>query len=136
MTNAAELLVRDRIEVIWQVDSIVSRIKQQIVGLIANRQTAIRHLIIRIIQSLSRQSESLRRYQELSHRLIILAGHQIRKQLSRVAEFERLLYNLDYRRVIKRGFSITLDAGGKVIGSISGVAPAAAISRVWSSPPN
>lgn len=129
-SNAAELIVRDRNELFRQINSTVSRIKEQVSNLILNSRTAANYLIFRIGQSLSRRLESLRRYRELSDRLVLIAHQQISQRLARVTELERLLHNLDYHRLLKRGFSITLDAGGKVIRSIAAAEPKAAISSV------
>ena len=63
-----------------------------------------------------------------SHRLIALPGQRLEVEELVAAQRRRLLGAYDYQRQLERGYSVTRDAQGTVLRTVSGLAPGAVLS--------
>lgn len=119
-SNAAELVVKDRQEVIGDINNSLQFIN-----------TVLTHRISLIKSHTSRADFVIRQYSsKINQRITTMLSTLNQKLLLTFAlkqqelnNMLRLLASLDYRRVLDRGFSITKNQTGKIITAISQVAP-------------
>lgn len=157
-SNAAELIVREKIEALRQIRYSINIIESQLrskvdyirqyqhlivrienrlkenlktKGQIINQAVVIlkeaivkkinglHQLIYRFDKEFSRFSQSLsfvwQKANNLKSQLIRANDFWLRKKKAEIDSLARLLKNLDYKRVLKRGFSITIDNQGRII---------------------
>ncbi|MBI4281428.1 exodeoxyribonuclease VII large subunit [Candidatus Uhrbacteria bacterium] len=119
-SNAAELVVPDRTEVAWQVNSLAQSLEQRLQGVIG----ADRH---RVVLSLQRLQDAVRQMMDAPRELIMRFAESFqnfRNTLAtlheRVTRYTQLLHALSPEATLTRGYSITF-ARGKVIRSIRDV---------------
>lgn len=151
-SNAAELIVRHRTEVLRQVNDSVKLISSRIKRLLKEREYFVYNAVARLKSSavqkikdayflISRFVKEFKlferriktAYTEIDRekaRLIQGAKHWHRESLSKLENLLRLLKNLDYRRLLQRGFSITMDRQGKILKEIEKVKKDKAISSL------
>jgi len=139
-SNAAELIVRHREEILRQIEDSVRLIHFHLNSQLQEKKQLVRHLVSKLKSSLQQKIKDLRflikrfarefeSYEEKIRDLLDNVKVQ-KTQLVRVVQFwlqqnkeklenlVRLLKSLDYRRVLKRGFSITMDKKGKILKEI------------------
>lgn len=142
-SNAAEILTRERNECLREVEFMVSKIENSIKMIIKDRKSRITHAFNvidheikdRINETLSliiQFEQQIKHFEQHLLRQKVKIGSEI-KQISLHAknaidqEQKKLLYltrtlkNMDYRRLLERGYSITTDTNGKVIKEIADV---------------
>lgn len=140
-SNAAELVVKNRTEVVKEINfytrSIEDKLKAIIVekdnfvldqvdilkGAIENEISKLRGAITRFGSQLTAFSKDVNassvRVSGFQRNLTALAEVWLTKWKDSVESLTRLLKSLDFKQVLKRGFSITIDGGGTVVKSIS-----------------
>jgi len=142
-SNAAELIVRDRKEVIKEINFFIKSIENSLMALVnARNHTILRQVnvlktavesevssLYRVIAKFgtkfsifSKEVASL--HQETinaKRNLIKMVDFWLVKQKNSFESLTRLFKSLDFRRVLKRGFSITVDDKGMIIKSVSKV---------------
>lgn len=140
-SNAAELIVRDRKDVIKEVDFCIKSINKHLMGVIRERNNFIFRQVNLLKGAINQQILSLHRIiakfttafavfskevislaQEVtttkSH-LIKMVEFWIERQKDSLVNLIRLLKSLGFQQVLKRGFSITVDNKGIIIKSVS-----------------
>ncbi len=120
-SNAAELIVRHRQEIGQQINHSVKFMAHQIHQLIREKQQTIQLLTNRMKSALT---QKITAFQNLFSSLIkefALFQEKIKQAKINLANLLRLLKNLDYRSLLRRGFSITFDKGGNIIKTIKQV---------------
>lgn len=113
-SNAAELIVRDRIEVINEVNGLLQFIKQVIDHRFSQIKTNINRTDLLIQQYSSRVSQNIMTmFGAIKQKtnLILALTHQDLDHML------RLINSLDYQQILNRGFSITTTEAGEIIKS-------------------
>lgn len=142
-SNAAELIVRDRKEVMKEINFFIKGIENSLVALVNERNHTILRQVNVLKTAVDREVSTFYRiiakfgtkfaifskevaslHQETMNakrNLTKMVDFWIAKQKNSVEALTRLFKSLDFRRVLKRGFSITVDKKGIVIKSVSKV---------------
>lgn len=140
-TNAAMLVSRDRNEVTNEIQSLVNTMQRSIEQdiLIKNQliDTAVSRIDVETERKIGELNQTINRFRQAGEQIeikITQYGVGIDTNTSRldtrmeylvteknllVDNLERLLKSLDYRQVLKRGYSITFSKTGKVIKDLS-----------------
>lgn len=122
-SNAAELLVRERHEAIREVEYLMSRMER----VLKDRVTSGKTLITTFTQATTRLQRLIHEKQTFIDKTTVSMGSNLLQHIDQsrkqVTYYERLLQSLDYHNVLKRGFSVTRDASGKLIRSDKDVSP-------------
>lgn len=113
-SNAAELVVKDKQQVIVDIDLIIQRTQQQL-----QRQ------IERIKNTINWSNQISKRYatglhqhiDQIQVRLSYLLKHRLELYRQEIDNLTRLIGTLDYQKILNRGFSITTDSTGTIIKS-------------------
>ena len=118
-SNAAELIVKDRIDVLRQVDSLAQDIQLFVQRNFDNKKVladssikSLQNILFFRVYSVTSKIDSM---VDLSFKTI---KYKITFLQEKVENFERLFKNLDYKNVLKKGFSITYHKG-KILKSSS-----------------
>ena len=117
-SNAAELVVRDRNEVIAEVLGSIQIIKQILNQTVHATQATISESILRI------ESHSNLIRGEIDRIILRLQNYisqRINLSKQDIDSLVRLLNSLDYQQTLNRGFSITKNAEGKIVKSATNV---------------
>ncbi|MCH7641173.1 exodeoxyribonuclease VII large subunit [Patescibacteria group bacterium] len=142
-SNAAELIVRDRKEVIKEINFFIKNIEKSLTALVNERNYTILRQVNVLKTAVDREVSALYRivakfgtkfaifskevgslHQETMNakrNLIKTVDFWIAKQKNSIESLTRLFKSLDFRRVLKRGYSITVDKKGLIIKSVSKV---------------
>jgi len=116
-SNAAELIVPDREDLIYQIDNLARSlnrgIDQQLVGYNQTLLLKVNLLKSAIDRKISALNQAITRFTNQ----FTLFERQVATSLQQVTHLEALLKSLDPARVLQRGFSITRDATGQIIKS-------------------
>ena len=142
-SNAAELIVRQRTEVLRQVNDSVKFIVSRLNRLLKERQYFIYHAVARLKNSSAQKIKDMhflisrfakecgvfeRRIKTVSieierKKTRLIQGIKLwqHRYVSKLDNLIRLLKNLDYHRLLKRGFSITMDKRGRILKEIKKV---------------
>lgn len=142
-SNAAELIVRDRKEVIKEIDFCIKSIDKHLMDVIRERNNFIFRQVNLLKGAINQQISTLHRIiakfttqfavfskevaslhqgnMNAKRNLIKMVEFWIAKQKGSLENLIRLLKSLDYQQVLKRGFSITADKKGIIIKSVSKV---------------
>lgn len=153
-SNAAELLVASRQELMHDLDQLTQKIETLLLSQIQDLRESIDYrieiladfyeqqvlrinqLMLKLDQSIIMSQQQIKRQKDLIkqqiHDLWISFKQNFNYNLTHLSNLERLLINLDYRKVIKRGFSLTKNQQGKIINSIRMVKVADKIQTVLS----
>lgn len=140
-SNAAELLVPSRQELKMRLQSQETRLNQAVQQLFDNAEILVtgyvRSLSNCLLPSLHRIEVLQRRLHQhygqvvgklqshhrtgayLTTRLQIAVSTTLRSRQTALVSLERLLRSLDYRAVLRRGYSITFDAAGHVVSEVA-----------------
>ncbi|MEY4723573.1 MAG: hypothetical protein RLZZ324_1086, partial [Candidatus Parcubacteria bacterium] len=125
-SNAAEIVVPDRREILAAVDGGVRHMDSVLRGAIAGRLHEVSALSSRIEEHARRAVSGFSRlYQQMRTRFAVFEG-RVGAESQRVDAQTRLLRSLDPRRPLQRGYAI-VRAGGKLLRSSGGVAVGAAL---------
>lgn len=111
-SNAAELVVPDRREIEYAVDSMAGNIYRVLVSTIRGMKADVDHFVLRLDRVLRSQ---VHRADALAVRLISSASSWVVRIRERLEGHLRLLKNLDPRAVLRRGYSITRLVDGKIL---------------------
>ncbi|OGL79544.1 exodeoxyribonuclease VII large subunit, partial [Candidatus Uhrbacteria bacterium RIFCSPHIGHO2_12_FULL_57_11] len=111
-SNAAELVVPDRREVAYAVDSMAGKIYGTLASLIRGMKSDVDHFVLRLDRMLRSQ---VHRADALAVRLVAATSSWLGRTRERLEGSIRLLKNLDPRAVLRRGYSITRLANGKIL---------------------
>lgn len=136
-SNAAELIVRHKEEVIRQIDDSVKLMSLHLNQLLKEKENLIYLAVARLKNSVNQKIRDLRSlirrfvkefglYGERLERVLVdtnvqknqlvkAVGFWFQQKLSQLDSLTRLLKSLDYRRVLARGFSITIDKKGRIL---------------------
>ena len=120
-SNAAELIVRNRQEVLEQVAFQTREIKNQLEQLtIQANQVLLRRVgtLAAFAGQAQRQRQTI---EQTKQQLVRATDTWLKQQKMRLATTARLLSNLDPHQVLKRGFSITVNQNGVILKSIKQV---------------
>ena len=142
-SNAAELIVRQRTEVLRQVNDSVKFIVSRLNRLLKEKQYFIYHAVARLKNSSAQKIKDMhflisrfakecgvfeRRIKTVSieierKKTRLIQGIKLwqHRYVSKLDNLIRLLKNLDYHRLLKRGFSITMDKCGRILKEIKKV---------------
>ena len=142
-SNAAELIVRQRTEVLRQVNDSVKFIVSRLNRLLKEKQYFIYHAVARLKNSSAQKIKDVRflisrfakecgvferRVKTVSieierKKTRLIQGIKLwqHRYVSKLDNLIRLLKNLDYHRLLKRGFSITMDKCGRILKEIKKV---------------
>jgi exodeoxyribonuclease VII large subunit len=114
-SNAAELAVRDSQDVVRQIDTLLETYKHRLLatlhqnlGIVDKAQAQLRRHILLYSQTITLALPLLKT------RLI----NQIHFKKQNLEQIDRLLHALDYRQILKRGFSLTTSPDGSIIHSV------------------
>jgi len=149
-TNAAELVVPDRREIVYAIDSSVSRLSKTMDSRIAQTdseldrsvsrlETHIRRAVHRIQAAIAGFRGAFREFaanavsrekevRVMTTRLESGSGRWLRKIDERIAVATRVLATLDPKAVLRRGYSIVTDRQGRVVREAAGVDIGAALN--------
>lgn len=138
-SNAAELIVRNKIEVlreiVYKTDAIEQRLRQLLeqkkqsimncIELLRNvvigEVVSVRELVNRFTSSFAFFLKEALLYRDktsyLESQLIKAEERWLNQRKSDLYSLIRLLESLDFRRVLERGYSITMDISGKIVKS-------------------
>jgi len=142
-SNAAELIVRHRKEVLRQVEDLVKSIHFHLNSQLQENKKLVHYLVSKLKSSLQQKIRDLRflikrftrEFENYEEKIGDLLGNvRVQKiQLVRAVQIWlqqnkeklenliRLLKSLDYRQILKRGFSITINNKGKILKEIKKV---------------
>lgn len=142
-SNAAELLVRSRQQVQAEVNQLEMKLERSLEQMLREWRQSIEYSVRSLENFFGKQKEAfvtltykLKQHvflgaekvsqwedkrQDMVQRLLILSQRNVDLKKKDLENLDRLLHSLDYRQVLKRGFTMTKDANGKVISSISQV---------------
>lgn len=142
-SNAAELIVRHREEVLRQVNDSIRLIKLRLNQLLREKHRLVylavarlknsvnqkvrelRFLISRFVKEFSLYDQRIKRVfvdaDGQKSQLVKAAKYWYQQNTSKLDNLLRLLKSLDYHRVLERGFSITMDKNEMVLRGIKGV---------------
>lgn len=142
-SNAAELIVRQRTEVLRQVNDSVKFIVSRLNRLLKEKQYFIYHAVARLKNSSAQKIKDMhflisrfakecgvfeRRIKTVSieierKKTRLIQGIKLwqHRYVSKLDNLIRLLKSLDYHRLLKRGFSITMDKRGRILKEIKKV---------------
>ncbi|MBN1941856.1 MAG: exodeoxyribonuclease VII large subunit [Phycisphaerae bacterium] len=148
-TAAAELAVPDREEIRRHVEHLAMRLRRNLLEAVSSARGALNGLLrsAAFRDPAGRVRNGMQRIDELAHRLrwvLAAAGkragdrleairrrldkadpaHSLRLAHQRVDAFARQLEAMSYRNVLRRGFSVTRDPGGRLLRSVADVHPA------------
>ncbi len=129
-SNAAEILVRSRLEVEREIDFLWHRLE----GYVSTELRSYKNMIeqsLRVMQNIT--AIRRRNLQFFSITLVNSMTVKAKEALLWLTAQERLLRSLDYQSVLKRGFSITYAGNGKVLKDLQGVGVGDTIRTVLSS---
>lgn len=142
-SNAAELVVKDKREVLKEVFFNLKNIDRQLHELIKEKNQMILRNVNTMKHSIGRELTQLRstigsfskqfalfekrvaveikdtRY--IRQRLLRVVDQWIEQYRKTLQSLMRLLRSLDFREVLKRGFSITVDGSGAILKSVKGL---------------
>jgi exodeoxyribonuclease VII large subunit len=138
-SNAAELIVRNRVEVlkeiIYKTNTIEQRLeqlleqkKQLVLNCVTSLKNAInneianvRELVNRFTNSYALFSKEVASFRQkiisLENQLLKVEDYWLNQKKSKLFSLIRLLESLDFHRVLERGFSITTDTNDKILKS-------------------
>lgn len=144
-SNAAELLVPSRRELLTTLHHLTLQLETSLIGELHDQQRLVSHYAQRLGGVLDRQQHrwqtladrlnqqvyglrqklSLRaqRSQFMAERLLQALQQKLLQQTQQLTQLERLLENLDPRKVLARGFSITRTKAGVLVTSTVQVKP-------------
>ena len=153
-SNAAELLTRERLECIKDVNFSISRIENLLLNNINDKKNRVRqslniiehnikdkvssiNILINKFENEIRFSEqkvikAKERIDERMGKILIHAQNELNTQSARLNYMIRILKNMDHRRLLERGFSITMSIKGKIIKQIADVEKNSDIETVLS----
>lgn len=139
-SNAAELLVKNKVEVLFRVNNNIKIIQNRLAGLIndgnskirksvhslenaINQQTfVIRATISKFVNNFTLFSQNAKNLEQnrsgLQRRILRSSVLWIKQQKIRTENLLRLLNSFDTQKVLKRGFSITFDDKGGVLKTV------------------
>lgn len=142
-SNAAEIIVRNRTDVFKEVNFCVKTIEKELQGFIDDKNQQILRNITILRRAIGKQISGLRQaiskfYIQFTvfnnkvdiltkdivgarYNLIKTTQYWIREYKNSLNNLVRLLINLDFRQVLKRGFSVAVNKKGIVIKSVSNV---------------
>jgi len=143
-SNAAELVVKTKNEVLKEIDFCVSRMESglknmlnnklalvdQSVGILksvfSKRVNSFHQLIFRFEKIFYGFKQKIQikqqRLNELKKELNSFMDFRLKETKTKITSLIRLLGNLDYQRILKKGFSITSNKKGKIIKTIKDAA--------------
>ena len=124
-SNAAELIVRDRRDILREVNFNISSIVNNISRQINDKKSLISESMGAFINAISRQKTEVNL---LSDQIAKNVTVWFDRNKSALESLSRLLGSLDYRRVLERGFSITYDSVGKIIKTTEGISNKSSIT--------
>lgn len=138
-SNAAEIIVRDREEVIKEVNSLTKFIQTELNNIFDNQQQRLNTCVNSLLDIVDRKISEFhntignfsnyailyfRKISKLYRTTSILEGkltshvfHWIDQKRANLESTVRLLNSMDFRNVLKRGFSITRGVDGKIVRS-------------------
>jgi exodeoxyribonuclease VII large subunit len=111
-SNAAELAVRDRSEIIAEINSAIQFITEVINHRLSNIKSLVSKTDILVKQYSNRIDHKINNLVSLIRQKILLSLALKQQDLEHMS---RLIQSLDYQQVLNRGFSITKTQAGKVI---------------------
>jgi exodeoxyribonuclease VII large subunit len=136
-SNAAELIVRNRVEVLKEIRYKTNTIEQSLKQLlevkkqlvlncvtslknaINNEIVNVRKLVNRFTTSYAIFSKEVTTFRQntisLENQLLKVEDYWLNQKKSKLFSLIRLLESLDFHRVLERGFSITTDTNGKIL---------------------
>lgn len=148
-SNAAELIVKNKFDLIGQVNLLVRNLDTKITGLINQRKvhilrqvdslnhainiqiSAFKYLVTRFSRQplgLSvRVSTSKKDVAVLVKNMSNVVGDELTQNSIRLDNLVRLFHTLNYQEILKRGFSITTNSAGSIVRSISAVSVGSAL---------
>lgn len=142
-SNAAELLVKTREELFFEINHNTKSIYNQLLNILNNSNYRIRKSVNSLENAINRQTsviyKTVARFvnqftllkqeiknmerNRLSFQIRISKGssYWVKQQIVKLDNLFRLLSSFDTQKVLNRGFSITFDAEGKVLKSVNKV---------------
>ena len=149
-SNAAELLVRSRTEVMSEVNHTTKTIYNQLLNILKDNNNRVRKgmdlldnainkqasFIHRMIAKFANQFTLLRQEAVNSERsrfsyqirLLRVSKIWINQHMLKLESLSRLLSSFDMQKVMTRGFSITFDDQGKILKSVEGASKGSQIT--------
>jgi len=114
-SNAAELIARQRESILSKIDSDFNYLYTILNGLKEDKKHNVQRNIMILETSLYSKTEKIQnRIKDFSFQMEKFEM-RIKNNLSHMDEILRLLKNLDYKNILKRGFSITYGKDGKIV---------------------
>lgn len=142
-SNAAELLVKTRAELFFEVNHNTKTIYNQLLNILNNNNYRIRKSVNSLESVINRQTSVIyktvarfvnqfmllkqeiknmeRNRLSLQIRISRGSSYWVKQQIVKLDNLFRLLSSFDTQKVLNRGFSITFDAEGKVLKSVNRV---------------
>ncbi len=113
-TNAAQLLVPDRSELMRQANAAVSEMAVAVRSCVRSQEVVIREQLGFLERKLRGPNE---RVDELARIIVSQTEQLLRSSKDRVSYLERTLVNLDPKRLLRQGYSLARDQQGKIVRS-------------------
>lgn len=140
-TNAAEQIVRDRVDVVKEINFFTKNIEDKLKGMIKEKNDFVLEHVDVLKSAIEKEVSKLRavitkfgsqliaflkdtnasgiKVDNFRLNLIAAVGTWLINRKNSLESLTRLLKSLDFQQVLKRGFSITIDKSGAVIKSVS-----------------
>lgn len=120
-SNAAEILVAERQNMLQLTNQLTNRIYQAYRGELKDKQHRVRHAAVVIEHSMRDHVRQIESAIQTFYRTLSLVQSHIQSKITDVQHTERLLRSLDYRSILRRGFTITRNDAGEIVRSIRNV---------------
>ncbi len=120
-SNAAELVVRDKQEIALEIDNLVSYWHQKITLRLHELKSSNQQSFLILHALLKKPVQSIELLLKRFETQELVLKQSLQTHTNRLMAQARLLQSLSYEQTLKRGFSLTLDADGKVIKEIAAV---------------
>ena len=120
-SNAAELLVKEREHVIQSIDMFIQRMQRVFTSELAEKKRVIDVGLTRIEHTLTNHVTHMQQGVKDFYSSVNTYQRSCQRAIDKQQTLERILTNIDYHTILKRGFSITQTSGGTLIRSVDDV---------------
>lgn len=120
-SNAAELVVRDKQEIVLEIDNLLSYWDQKLTLRINQLKHRNEQSLLMLNSLLTKPVQSIKLLLNRFETQELVLRQSLQTHANRLMAQARLLQSLSHENTLKRGFSLTLDEEGKVIKEIAAV---------------
>ncbi len=114
-SNAAELIVERRDKILEEVENNVSLLHQNLKYLLTTKLNFINQSISIMEFSFAKKAQEIQNITNRFKMQFDVFVERLKKQRDKILSLERIIKNLDYRNILKKGYSITYSSKNKIV---------------------